>query len=90
MKENLKMSFSAFNKGQCNLVVNLFDLCCAKFSLLNMGHDSPCKNGSNGMCVVNSKYTFFLGPSYLTYVLGTQKNRLIETVLLSTHNIRFG
>ena len=26
----------------------------------------------------------------LTYVLGTQKNRLIVTVLLSTHNIRFG
>ena len=26
-------------------------------------------------------------PSVLTYVLGAQKNRLIETVLLSTHNI---
>ena len=26
----------------------------------------------------------------LTYVLGAQKNRLIETVLLSTHNICFG
>ena len=25
-----------------------------------------------------------------TYVLGAHKNRLIETVLLSTHNIRFG
>ena len=25
-----------------------------------------------------------------TYVLGAQKNRLIETVLLSTHNIWFG
>ena len=25
-----------------------------------------------------------------TYVLGAQKNRLIETVLLSTHNICFG
>ena len=29
-------------------------------------------------------------PSVLTYVLGAQKNRLIETVLLSTHNICFG
>ena len=28
--------------------------------------------------------------SVLTYVLGAQKNRLIETVLLSTHNICFG
>ena len=26
----------------------------------------------------------------LTYVLGAQKNRLIEMVLLSTHNIGFG
>ena len=26
----------------------------------------------------------------LTYVLSAQKNRLIETVLLSTHNICFG
>ena len=29
-------------------------------------------------------------PSVKTYVLGAQKNRLIETVLLSTHNICFG
>ena len=29
-------------------------------------------------------------PSIVTYVLGAQKNRLIETVLLSTHNICFG
>ena len=27
--------------------------------------------------------------SYITYVLGAQKNRLIETVLLSTYNICF-
>ena len=36
---------------------------------------------------------FFLLFSYtliLTYVLGAQKNRLIETVLLSTCNICFG
>ena len=35
--------------------------------------------------IVNISY-----PSVLTYVLGAQKNRLIETVLLSTHNICFG
>ena len=29
-------------------------------------------------------------PISLIYVLGAQKNRLIETVLLSTHNIYFG
>ena len=29
-------------------------------------------------------------PSVLTYVLGAQKNRLSETVLLSTHNVCFG
>ena len=29
-------------------------------------------------------------PSILTYVLGAQKSRLIQTVLLSTHNICFG
>ena len=28
--------------------------------------------------------------SVLTFVLGAQKNRLSETVLLSTHNICFG
>ena len=28
-------------------------------------------------------------PSVLTYVLGAQKNRLIETVLFSAHNIMF-
>ena len=31
----------------------------------------------------------FSYPSVLTYVLDAQKNRLIETVLLSTHNICF-
>ena len=29
-------------------------------------------------------------PSVLTYVLGAEKNRLFEMVLLSTHNICFG
>ena len=29
-------------------------------------------------------------PITLAYVFGAQKNRLIETVLLSTHNIWFG
>ena len=32
----------------------------------------------------------FSYPSVLSYVLGAQKNRLIEIVLLSIHNICFG
>ena len=36
------------------------------------------------------KMYIFSYPSVLTYVLGAQKKRLIETVLLSTHNICFG
>ena len=35
------------------------------------------------------KLSIFSYPSVLTYVLGAQKNRLIEMVLLSTHNISF-
>ena len=38
----------------------------------------------------NIKLCLFSYPSVKTYVLGAQKNRLIETVLLSTHNICFG
>ena len=36
------------------------------------------------------KFWIFPYPSVLTYVLGTQKNPVIETVLLSTHNTCFG
>ena len=36
------------------------------------------------------KLLIFSYPSILTYVLDAQKNRLIEMVLLSTHNICFG
>ena len=35
------------------------------------------------------KMWIFPDPSVLTYVLGAQKNHLIEMVLLSTHNICF-
>ena len=34
-----------------------------------------------------SKIVMFSYPSVLTYVLGAQKNHLIEMVLLSAHNI---
>ena len=36
------------------------------------------------------KLSIFSYPSVLTCVLGAQRNLLIETVLLSTHNICFG
>ena len=36
------------------------------------------------------KWWIFSYPSVLTYVLGAQKTRLIDTVLLSTHDIYFG
>ena len=36
------------------------------------------------------KLEIFSCPSVLTYVLGAHKNCLIETVLLSTHNVCFG
>ena len=39
--------------------------------------------------ILSIKLSIFPYPSVLSYVLGSQKNRLIETVLLSTHNICF-
>ena len=36
------------------------------------------------------KILLFSYPSILTYVLGAQKNRLVEEFLLSTHKICFG
>ena len=38
----------------------------------------------------NVKLWLFSYSSVYTYVLGAQKNHVIETFLLSTHNIRFG
>ena len=39
---------------------------------------------------INVKLSIFSYPSVLLSVLGAQKNRLIETVLLNTHNKCFG
>ena len=39
--------------------------------------------------ILSVKVLIFSYPSVFTYVLGAQKNRLIEMVLLSTHNICF-
>ena len=50
-----------------------------------------------GLCIGKDKQIFLASKlcilshsPILTFVLGAQKNRLIETVLLSTHNICFG
>ena len=53
--------------------------------LLLILHIEPVK--PKKLCV---KLWLFSYPSFKTCVLGAQKNRLIETVLLSTHNICFG
>ena len=42
------------------------------------------------MILIECKILNISYPSVLTYALGAQKNRLIETVLLSTNNIGFG
>ena len=39
---------------------------------------------------INVKMKLFSFLSILTFVVGAEKNRLIETVLLSTNNIFFG
>ena len=36
------------------------------------------------------KLLIFSCPSVSAFVLGAQKNRFIETILVSNHNIRFG
>ena len=40
--------------------------------------------------ILSIKLSIFSFQSVSTYVLGAQKNYLIETVPLSTHNIHFG
>ena len=40
--------------------------------------------------MLSVKLWIFSYPLVVTYVLGAQKNRLIETALLSTHNTCFG
>ena len=52
------------------------------------------KNDSDRICAkfscLNKVAPIFSYPSLSTCVLGAQKNRLIEAVLLSNHNICFG
>ena len=46
--------------------------------------------GPDKQKITSLKLSIFFYPLVLTFVLGAQKNRLIETVLLSTHNTWFG
>ena len=47
-------------------------------------------NAGDIKIILSVKLGIFSYTSVITYVLGAQKNRLNETVLLSTHNICFG
>ena len=48
-----------------------------------------CGTGLDKLNFLSTKLLIFSCPSVLTYVLGAQKNRLIETVLLNIHIICF-
>ena len=74
--------------------------------LIEVGRLEDTESTSDGETYTYCKYTKPIGldkpkkiqreivnisyPSVLPYVMGAQKNRLIKTVLLSTHNICFG
>ena len=51
---------------------------------------SVCKSTGLDKKKISVKLKTFSYPLLLAYVAGAQKNSLIETVLLSTHNICFG
>ena len=42
------------------------------------------------LCWLHGEQSLPIGLLVLTYILSAQKNRIIETVLLSTHNTCFG
>ena len=46
--------------------------------------------GSGRFNILQVKLPLFSNATTETYFVGARKNRLIETVLLSTHNICFG
>ena len=54
-----------------------------------VSHNQPAYTRLDKTKFLSVKLKIFSYLSILTYVLGAQKNRLIETVLLSTHNICF-
>ena len=61
---------------------------------LTAGHMESCRQRDQKCAGKRDNFSvkllIFSYPSILTYALGAQKNRLNETVLLSTHNICFG
>ena len=59
------------------------------FGTYNTGLDKKKKQKKKKKHFQHKFVNIFL-PIFLAYVLGAQKNRLIEMVLLSTHNIYFG
>ena len=78
---NTKMHLSI---KEINFVYLLLILDCAFFFLLYKNRKFR-RNGRRNDCVTKHSLSDF---STKTYVVGTQKNRLIEMVLLNTQNIR--
>ena len=69
-------------------------LCSFAYKLhLGLLLTKPVGNNTNSYVSINKKMSAKINkksfPPMLTYVVGAQKNRLIETVLLSTYNICF-
>ena len=63
--------------------------CCFKVPSLSIINETILNTGLEKQIFSTEIVIIFL-PILLRYVLGTQENPLIETVLLSTHNICFG
>ena len=72
-----------------NMAWKTFWSCVTYIVILRLPHQ---KHAPTGLLNKNFqlKIVIIFLPINLTYVLGAQKNRLIETVLLSTQNICFG
>ena len=73
------------NKNFQRKILNIFSACFG-CSVLFAGYQLK----SSGLQIRVRLDTYFSCFSPEAYVVGTRKNRLIETVLLSTHSIRFG
>ena len=80
----------------CNLFVSVLESFRDYVTVESLDGDNKYDAGEHGLQVfmlVHSREVLsvkFSYPSVLTYVLGAQKNCLIEKVLLSTYNICFG
>ena len=63
---------------------------CQEINIITKTNFPSLNHATQVIKILSVKLLIFSYPSDVTYVLGVQKNHLIETVLLSTHNIAFG